>query len=72
MQRIWDNSQARAASPAVLLDRVFGQIEFQGSGPGTAEASSDSWWNRHSDTRYGRGPWADNYRGGRVHEPAGH
>lgn len=72
LHRLWDSSQARAAGPGDLLERIFSQIEFRVVNPGTAEAGSNYGHDLRSDTRYGNGAWSGNYRGGRVHEPAGH
>ena len=71
LQRLWDSSQARAATPGDLLDRIFSQVEFRVVNPGTAEAGSNYGHDLRSDSRYGNGAWDDNYRAGRVHEPAG-
>ena len=48
------------------------EFEFRVVNPGTAEAGSNYGHDLRSDTRYGNGAWSGNYRGGRVHEPAGH
>ncbi|MFQ5564820.1 MAG: hypothetical protein ACE5EU_00435 [Paracoccaceae bacterium] len=68
MERLWDNSQARAAAPGTLLDRVFGPVGMRFAGPGPTESGS----NYGNDPQNGNGPWSGNFRGGRVHEPAGH
>ena len=36
MERVWDNSQVRAAGPDNFLGRIFGQIEFRFVNPGMA------------------------------------
>lgn len=71
LQRLWDNSRTRAASPGDLLDRVFSQIEFRFVNPGAAEVGSNYGQDLSSGAGYGNGAWAGNFHGGRVHEPAG-
>ena len=71
LERVWDNSQVRAAGPDNFLGRIFGQIEFRFVNPGMAEVGSDYGRSLRSDPRYGNSAWSGNYRGGLVHEPGG-
>ncbi len=71
LERVWDNSQVRAAGPDNFLGRIFGQIEFRFVNPGMAEVGSDYGRSLRSDPRYGNNAWSGNFRGGLVHEPGG-
>ena len=72
LQRLWDLSRVRTAAPDEFLGRIFSQIEFRLIDPGSVEVGSDYGRDLRSATRHGNGAWSGNYRGGRVHEPAGH
>lgn len=70
LERSWDNSRARAASPDDFLGRIFSQIEFGFVDPGLAEVGSDYGQDLHRATR--KSAWSGNFHGGRVHPPSGH
>lgn len=71
MERVWDNSQVRAAGPDNFLGRIFGQIEFRFVNPGMAEVGSGDGRSLRGDPRHGNSAWSGNFRGGLVHEPGG-
>ena len=71
LARMWDVSRAEAAKPGDLLDRVFGQIEFRFIESDLTGTGSSYGQGLDSDPGYDQGAWAGNFRGGRVHEPAG-
>ena len=72
LERLWDNSQARAAGPDDFLGRIFSQIEFGFVDPGLAEVGSNYGHDLRRATRHGSGAWSGNFHGGRVHPPSGH
>jgi hypothetical protein len=71
LERVWDNTQVRSASPDDFLGRIFSQVEFGFVNPGMAEVGSDYGRSLRSDPRYGNSAWSGNFRGGLVHEPGG-
>jgi len=71
LQRMWDNSQARAAAPGDLLDRVFGLAEVRVVNLDGDEVGTNYGRNLRSNNGFAKRAWSGNFHGGRVHEPAG-
>ncbi len=77
LAELWGRDTAGASQAANTrknftgVSSIFGPIEFGFADPGLAEVGSNYGQNLRSGTRYGNGAWSGNFRGGRVHPPAG-
>ncbi len=50
------------------ISSIFRPIKFGFADPGLAEVGSNYGQNLRSGTRYGKGAWSGNFRGGRQHD----